>query len=57
MKIREWTPMPSGHLQEVFLRHTFDACIGRMGSQGEIGLFEPVVQGLGMDPKHASTRC
>jgi hypothetical protein len=49
--------MPSGHLLEVLLPHTFHTCIGRMGSQGEIGLGQPVAQGLGMNPKHASTRC
>jgi hypothetical protein len=54
-KIRHWTFMPSGHLQEIFLHHAFDACIGRMGSQWHIGLFEPVLQGLGMNPQHAST--
>jgi len=48
--------MLSGHLQEVFLRHAGDAGIGRMGSHGHIGFFEPMVQGLGMDPKHASAR-
>ena len=47
--------MPSGHLQEMVLRYTFDACIARMGSQGEIGLAQPVMQGLRMNPKQLST--
>jgi hypothetical protein len=49
--------MSSSHLQEVFLRHTCDACICRMASQRQIGLAQPVVQGLGMNPKHSCTRC
>jgi hypothetical protein len=44
-----------GQLQEVFLCHTFEACIAGVGRQGERGRFEPVVQGLGMNPKQAST--
>jgi 6-phosphogluconolactonase/glucosamine-6-phosphate isomerase/deaminase len=53
----EWTPMQPRHLQKVFLFDTFDACILGMGSQGHIGLSEPVVQGLGMNPKQTSTGC
>jgi hypothetical protein len=45
-----------GQLPEVFLCHTFEACIGWVGRQGERGRFEPVVQGLGMNPKQSSTR-
>ena len=49
--------MPPRHLQKVFLFDTCDACISGMGSQRQIGLSEPVVQGLGMNPKQTSTGC
>src|SRR6266566_2060869 len=45
-----------GQRQKVFLCHTFEACIGWVGRPGELGRFEPVVQGLGMNPKQSSTR-
>jgi len=37
--------MQAGYLLQVFLRHTFDTCIRRVGNQEQIGLFEPVVEG------------
>jgi hypothetical protein len=49
--------MQPRHLQKVFLFYTFDARISGMGSQGQIGLSEPVAQGLGMNPKQTSTGC
>ena len=49
--------MQAGYLLQVFLRHTFDTCIRRVGGQRHIGLFEPVVQGLGMNAKQTSTVC
>ncbi len=45
------TPMQVRHLLDVFPLHTADACIRRMSSQGHMGLLEPIVQGLGMNPK------
>ena len=47
--------MQASYLLQVFLRHTFNPCIRRMGSQGQIGFFEPVVQRLGMNTKQTST--
>jgi hypothetical protein len=44
----------ASYLVQVFLRHTCDPCIPRMGSQGQIGFFEPVVQSLGMNTKQTS---
>jgi len=41
----------------VFLRHTGDTCIRRVSGQGHMGLFEPVVEGLGMNAKQTSTVC
>ena len=49
--------MQAGDLLQVFLRHTFDPCIPRVGNQGSIGLFEPVVQGLRMKTQQTSTLC
>jgi len=49
--------MQSRHLLQVFLRHTFHTCIRRVCGQGHIGLFEPVVQGLGMNTQQTSTVC
>ena len=40
--------MQAGYLLQVFLRHTFDTCICRVGGQGHVGLFEPVAEGLGV---------
>src|SRR6266566_6221433 len=48
--------MSSSQFQEVFLGHTFEACIAGVGSQGQIGRGEPMVQGLGMNSKQSSTR-
>ncbi len=53
----ERTAMQAGYLVQVFLHHTFDPCVPRMGSQGHIRLFEPVVEGLGMNAKQTSTVC
>jgi hypothetical protein len=49
--------MQAGYLLQVFLRHTFDTCICRVGGQGHVGLFEPVAEGLGMNAKQTSTVC
>jgi hypothetical protein len=46
--------MQASYLLQVFLRHTFHPCIRWMGSQGQIGFFEPVVQRLGMNTKQTS---
>jgi len=43
----EWTLMPSRHLQEVFLRHTFDVCIGRVGCEGKSAWASQRVKVLG----------
>jgi hypothetical protein len=49
--------MQAGYLLQMFLHHTFDPCIRRVGNQEHIGLFEPVVEGLGMNAKQTSTVC
>jgi len=49
--------MQASYLVQVFLRHTGDPCISRMGHQGHSGLFEPVVQSLGMNAKQTSAVC
>ena len=47
--------MQASYLLQVFLRHTFNPCVRRMGSQGHIGFFEPVVQRLWMNTKQTGT--
>jgi hypothetical protein len=47
------TPMQVRYLLDVFPCHTADACIRGMSSQGHMGLLEPIVQGLGMNPQQA----
>jgi hypothetical protein len=49
--------MQTGYLLQVFLHHTFNPCIRRVGGQGHMGLFEPVVERLGMNAKQTSTVC
>jgi hypothetical protein len=49
--------MQAGYLVQVLRRHTCVTGICRVGSQGHIGLFEPEVQGLGMNPKHLGACC
>jgi hypothetical protein len=50
-KIRQWPSMQARHFQEVFLCHTSDACIGRVGNHGQMSRGEPVAQGFGMNAK------
>jgi len=56
-KMREWTAMQPRHFQQVGFGHTSDACICRVGSQGQMGRFEPVAHGFGMHAKQTRRVC
>jgi hypothetical protein len=49
--------MQASYLFEMLLAHTFDTGICRVDGQRHIGLFEPVVEHLGMNAKQTSAVC
>src|SRR5579885_3435431 len=53
-KVRKGTPMLLCHLLKMFLRHAFDASVGRMGRERDMSFCEPVVQGFRVNPKQTS---